>query len=65
MFKPRLLLLTNEGRLGEAGGQINGYELMVESGEVESCRAVSHKEGFDATPGNFYVDFESCHLNET
>ena len=49
VIKPRLLLLTNEGRPGGATGQIDGYELMVESGEIASCRAVSHKEGFDAT----------------
>ena len=48
MYKPQLLLLTNEGLPGDAAGQIDGYELMVQSGEIGSCRAISHKEGFDA-----------------
>ena len=65
VIRPRLLPLANEGRPGGATGQIDGYELMVQSGEIRSCKAVSHKEGFDATLGNFYVDFESCHLYET
>ena len=49
VIKPRLLLLTNEERPGGATGQINGYELMVQSGEIESCRSISLKEGFDET----------------
>jgi hypothetical protein len=55
--------LTNENRPGDAAGQINGYELMVLSGEIESCRAVSHKEGFDATP-NFERVLESVKRND-
>ena len=47
VIKPRLLLLTNEERPGGATGQINGYELMVQSGEIGSCRSISLKEGFD------------------
>ena len=50
MPNPRTLLLTNEPTPGAAIGQINGYELLVQSGEIESCRAVSVKESFDSTP---------------
>ena len=47
MRKPRLLLLTNEAIPGRAAGQINGYEILVQSDEIESCIAISLKEGFD------------------
>jgi hypothetical protein len=33
-----------------ASGQKNGYELLVETGEIQSCLSVSLKEGFDNTP---------------
>lgn len=50
MKKPRLLILTNESKPGDAAGQIDGYELLVESGELGSVLAVSHKELFDSIP---------------
>jgi len=49
-IKPRLLLLTNEVSPGSASGQKNGYELLVETGEIQSFLSVSLKEGFDNTP---------------
>jgi len=50
MFKPRILLLTNEPFSGAASGQINGYELLVNSNEIESCNSVSFKKEFDKQP---------------
>ena len=49
-MRPRILLLTNEPYPGAAAGQINGYEILVHTNEVESCRAVSLKESFDSKP---------------
>ena len=47
MTRPKLLLITNEYKNGDAAGQVNGYELLVDSGELNSCIKVSHNEGFD------------------
>ena len=47
MPRLKLLLLTNEPAHGGATGQINGYELMALSGEIESCKNTSHREGYD------------------
>ena len=43
-MKPRVLLLTNENKISDTAGQINGYELMVETGELKGCNSVSIKE---------------------
>ena len=50
MFRPKILLISNESSPGDAAGQINGYELLVESGEIASFDYVSHAEGYDAIP---------------
>ena len=47
MAKPRILLITNEAKFGDASGQINGYEILVNSEELGACIVESHKEGFD------------------
>jgi hypothetical protein len=50
LFRPKILLISNESSPGDAAGQINGYELLVESGEIASFDFVSHAEGYDASP---------------
>ena len=50
MNPPRLLLITNEARSGNASGQIDGFNELVISGELKSCQTVSHIEGFDSRP---------------
>jgi len=50
MNPPRLLLLTNESTPGNLVGQIDGYKSLVISGELQSFRAISHREGFDSRP---------------
>jgi len=52
VFKPRVLLLTNESKPGDASGQINGFELLVSSGEIRSCNSTSHIEGYDKFPAH-------------
>lgn len=47
MKKPKILILTNESKLGDAVGQINGYELLESTGEIDSCQSISFKNNID------------------
>lgn len=49
MKLPRILILTNSPSPNFHLGQVNGYELMVNSKELASVRSVSHREEFDQT----------------
>jgi hypothetical protein len=42
MSKPNILLLTNEKFSGDSAGQIDGYKILVNSGELGSVTSVSH-----------------------
>jgi hypothetical protein len=45
---PKLLIITNEGFSHHAKGQIDGYQLLVDSGEIESVVTVGLKPGYDS-----------------
>lgn len=43
------MILTNEGSRSDATGQINGFELLVDSGELGAVSAISHRGSFEPT----------------
>lgn len=49
-WKPKVLLITNEGRPGDAAGQIDGYKLLEGTGELRAVSAVSARRGFAEDP---------------
>jgi hypothetical protein len=42
MYKPNLLIISNEFQIGDSIGQINGYQLLSMNGEIGSINTVSH-----------------------
>ena len=54
--KPRIVIITNEIMDGDSAGQVNGYVLLVESGELESVKVFSHRN--QARPSDFRLIVE-------
>lgn len=48
--RPRVLLITNEAKPGDAAGQIDGYRLLQRSGELKEVGAVSWRSGYASDP---------------
>lgn len=46
-MKHRLLVLTNEAKPGDSAGQVDGFNSLVTSGEIDSCHSVSFIKGYD------------------
>lgn len=48
--RPRVLLITNESRPGDAAGQIDGYHVLHATGEIGPVTAVSARQGYATDP---------------